>query len=204
MQRQRRFVLRTGHTRAGEQVGITASVGGNLAQQCVIRIRRADEDRGHIMAHRRLAERCGLFNRHVGYQHRVDAHPRALGIKFVDSAVEYQVGVHQQTNRNARVLLADRRQHLEALGWRHACGKRSQRRVLNGRAIRQRVRERDPQLQRIGTGFNQGVDNLQRLLRARIAQGDEGNERAFLAGFQLCKYVIVAFHQISPRAFRIS
>ena len=102
------------------------------------------------------------------------------------------------------MLLTDRGQHLKTLRWGDARGKGTQSGVLNGRAIRQRVRERDPQLQRIGTGFNQGVDDLQRLFRARIAQGDEGNERAFLAGFQFCKYVIVAFHQISPRAFRIS
>ena len=156
------------------------------------------------MAHRRLAEWGRLLNRHVCYQHGVDAHARTLGIELINTAVKDQVGVHQQADRNGRVLLADRRQHLETLGWRHAGGKCAQRRILDGRAICQRVRERNTQLQRVGTGFNQGIDNLQRLFRARVAQGDEGNERAFLAGLQLCKYVIVAFHQISPRAFRIS
>jgi hypothetical protein len=72
------------------------------------------------------------------------------------------------------MLLTDRRQHFEALGWRHARGKGAQRRILDGRAIRQRVGERDPQLQRIGTGFNQGVDDFQRLFRAgspRVTKG---------------------------------
>ena len=204
MQRQGGFILGTGHACAGEQVGIPGSVRGYLAQQFVISVRRADENRGDVVAHRCLTEWRRLLNRHVCHQNGVDAHASAFGVKLIDTAVEHQVGVHQQADRNGRVLLANRRQHLEALGRRHAGGECAQRRILDGRAIRQRIGERNTQLQRVGPGFNQGVDNLQRLFRTRIAQGDEGNERAFLAGFQLCKYVIVAFHQISPRAFRIS
>ena len=48
MQRQGGFILGTGHARAGEQVGIPASVRGNLAQQGVIGVRRADENRGDV------------------------------------------------------------------------------------------------------------------------------------------------------------
>ncbi len=59
----------------------------------------------------------------------------------------------------------------------------------------------DPQLQRIGTGFNQSVDNFLATAPGPIAQRRR-NERAFLAGFQLCKCVIVAFHQISPSCFQ--
>ncbi len=204
MQRQRGFVFRTGDACTGEQVGITPSVRGNLAQQNVIGIRWTDENRRNVVAHRRLTERRRLFNRHVCHQHRVDTHSGTFGIKFINTSAEHQVGVHQQADRNGRVLLTNCRQHFEALARRHARGKRAKRRVLDGRAIRQRIGEGNTQLQRVGTGINQGVDNLQRLLRAGVAQRHEGNERAFLAGFQLCKCVVVAFHQISPRAFRIS
>ena len=76
--------------------------------------------------------------------------------------MEHQIGVHQQPNGNGRVLLADGRQHLEALGRRDAGGESAQRRALDSGAIRQRIGEGDAQLQRVRTGFDQGVDNLQR------------------------------------------
>ena len=156
------------------------------------------------MAHRRLAERGGLFHRHVGHQHRVDADAGALGIERIDARAEDEVGIHQQADWDGRMLLADRRQHLKALRRGHSRGEGAQGRALDGRAVRQRVGERDPQFKGIGAAFDQRIDNFQRLLRSRIAKGDKGDEGAFLAIFQLGKQRLIAFHQISPRAFRMS
>lgn len=102
------------------------------------------------------------------------------------------------------MLLADGRQHLEALGRRDAGGEGAQRRALDGRAIRQRIGEGDAQLQRVRAGFDQGVDNLQRQRRVRIAQRHERDEGAFLAAFQTREQLLITFHQISPRAFKMS
>ena len=81
------------------------------------------------------------------------------------------------------MLVADRRQHFEALRRGDAGGKSAQCGTLNRRAVGQRVGEGDPQFQRIGAGFNQRIDDFQRLFRPRIAEGDEGNKGAFLAVF---------------------
>ena len=150
-----------------------------------------------------LAERRGLFHGHVCYRDRVDTNARAFCIELVNTTVEHRVGVHQQTNRNGRVLLADRRQHFKALGWGHACRKGAQGGVLDGRAIRQRIGERNTQLQRVGAGFNQGVDNLQRLLRAGVAQRNEGDERAF-GGISVQQIRYRSVPSDFPRAFKIS
>ncbi len=91
------------------------------------------------MTHCRLAERGRLFNGHIGNQNRIDAHARTLGVKFINATVKHQVSIHQQANRNGRVLLADRCQHLKTLRWRDASRKGAQGGVLNGRAICQRV-----------------------------------------------------------------
>lgn len=131
------------------------------------------------MAHRRLAERGGLFHRHVGHQHRVDADAGALGIERIDARAEDEVGIHQQADWDGRMLLADRRQHLKALRRGHSRGEGAQGRALDGRAVRQRVGERDPQFKGISAAFDQRIDNFQRLLRSRIAKGDKGDEGAF-------------------------
>ena len=125
MQRQRGFVFRTGDARTGEQVGVTSSVRGNLAQQIVIGIRWTDENRRDVVAHCRLTEWRRLFNGHVSHQHGVNAHAGALCVKRINTAAEHQIGVHQQADRNGRVLLTDRRQHFKALARRHARGKRA-------------------------------------------------------------------------------
>ncbi len=131
------------------------------------------------MAHRRPAERGGLFHRHVGHQHRVDADAGALGIERIDARAEDEVGIHQQADWDGRMLLADRRQHLKStapgsLPRRRRAGPRP-----DGRTVRQRVGERDPQFKGIGAAFDQRIDNFQRLLRSRIAKGDKGDEGAF-------------------------
>ncbi len=95
------------------------------------------------MAHR-PAERGGLFHRHVGHQHRVDADAGALGIERIDARAEDEVGIHQQADWDGRMLLADRRQHLKALRRGHSRGEGAQGRALDGRAVRQRVGERIP------------------------------------------------------------
>ncbi len=56
---------------------------------------------------------------------------------------------------------------------------------LDGRAVRQRVGERDPQFKGISAAFDQRIDNFQRLLRSRIAKGDKGDEGAFLGDFSV-------------------
>jgi hypothetical protein len=85
------------------------------------------------------------------------------------------------------MLLANRRQHLKALRRRHAAAKA--RRCAGWSGHPPAGRRRDPQLQRIGAAFNQRIDNFQRLLRSRIAKGDKGNERAFLAIFSCANSV---------------
>ncbi|MNF06689.1 hypothetical protein D3C80_2066940 [compost metagenome] len=75
--------------------------------------------------------------------------------------MEHQIGVHQQADRHAGVFLADSGQHFEALSRRDARGESAQRRTLNGWTVSQRIGERDTQLQRVGAGFNQGIDDLQ-------------------------------------------
>ncbi len=87
------------------------------------------------------------------------------------------------------MLVTDCRQHFEALRRGDAGGKSAQCGALNRRAVGQRVREGDPQFQRIGAGFNQRIDDFQRLLRPRIAEGDEGNKGAFLAVFNCANSV---------------
>lgn len=99
MQRQRRFVLRAGYTRTGEQVGIPATIGGNLAQQFIIGVWRADENSATLCRIAVSIERRRLFYRYVCHQNGVDTHARALGVKLINTTVKHQVGVHQQANR---------------------------------------------------------------------------------------------------------
>ena len=95
------------------------------------------------MAQRGLAEGRGLFNWHIGNQHRIDADFLALGIKLINAFVKHQIGIHQQANGNGRVFLANQCQHFKTLCRSHTCRKGAQSGVLNGRAIRQWVGEGD-------------------------------------------------------------
>jgi hypothetical protein len=58
------------------------------------------------------------------------------------------------------VFVANRRQHFKTLRRVNASGKGAQGCALNRRAIRQRIGERNPQLQGVGAGFNQRIDDL--------------------------------------------
>ncbi|MOA43129.1 hypothetical protein D3C78_1652510 [compost metagenome] len=112
------------------------------------------------MASCRRAERRGLFERYVRDQHGIYTGLRTALIKCVNTAVEHQVGVHQQANRNIRVLLTDRRQHFETVRWRNPRSESTQSCTLNGWAIGQRIREGDPQLQGICTVLHQRINDL--------------------------------------------
>ena len=59
------------------------------------------------------------------------------------------------------MLLANQRQHFKALRWCDAGGKRTQSGFLNGWAIGQRIGERNAELKRVGTGFNQRINDFQ-------------------------------------------
>lgn len=136
------------------------------------------------MAHRRTAERGGLFHRHVGHQHRVDADAGALGIERIDARAEDEVGIHQQADWDGRMLLADRRQHLKALRRGHSRGEGAQAAPRwSGRPPA--GRRKDPQFKGISAAFDQRIDNFQRLLRSRIAKGDKGDEGAFPGDFSV-------------------
>ena len=58
------------------------------------------------------------------------------------------------------MFVANRRQHFKTLRWIDTRGKGAQGCALNRRAIRQRIGERNPQLQGVGAGFNQRIDDL--------------------------------------------
>ena len=59
------------------------------------------------------------------------------------------------------MLLANQRQHFKALRRCNAGGKRSQGGFLYGRTVCQRIGERNAELKRVGTGFNQRINDFQ-------------------------------------------
>ena len=98
----------------------------------------------------------------VGDDERRGAGVACIGVEALPPVRLEQRGVRHRDERDAD-LAADRAQVLEALGGAHARGEGTLRSAPDHRAVRERIREREADLDQVGAACLGGARELRRL-----------------------------------------
>ena len=112
-----------------------------------------------------------------------------VGEKLVDAVDVDRIVIAHQHQRRGVVVLAKPAHHRQRLLQGHAGLQRAQPRRLDRRTVRHRIGEGHADLDDVGAGLRQRLDDLERGRRIRIAghqEGDEGRAALFLQFGEAC------------------
>ena len=149
------------------------------------RRRRQQEDRRDVARAQELRELAGLLRRIVDDEHTVDACRRGtVGEHGLAHRLD-RVRVTHQHDRRRAIACAKIANEREYVGESDVLGKRPLGRALDYRAVRHRIRERNAQLDHVGAGRGQRVEQRRHGCERRIAGGDVRNQRGAARCLQL-------------------
>ena len=185
-----RLILRAGDAVARNGVNVAAGVSGHALEDLAGGLGRGDEDRVDAGALGGGGEGVRLAHGDVGKQYAIGAGLLELGVEAVEAASVGDVGVDQHADRQVRVALADGAHLVEGLLHGRSPTQSADMSALDGGAVGDWVGERHAELECVGACFDDGGDELHRVVRVRVGQHDEGDERALPLG----KELLVARH----------
>ena len=136
----------------------------------------------------------GFEQRHVGDEHAVHPRLRRLRVEMVAAARHDEIGVGEDADRHRRMTRAESGEQSEAIRRPSPRRQRPRRSRLDHRPVGDRIGEGDADLQHVGAGLDQRVEDRRARFDRRIAEHDEGAERALLAR----EHLFVAAHRPSP------
>ena len=126
-----------------------------------------------------------LVGRQVDGEHAVDAGLRGSAGKGRVAHHLDRVEVAHQHDRRRRVPLPELAHHVEDVVQAGVVQQRTLAGALDHRAVGHRIRERDPEFDRVGAGGHQGVHQRHGDRAVRVAGGDERDQRLAPRGAQL-------------------
>ena len=164
-------------------------------QAHVIGSRRGQADKVDTCGLGRVAQLAVMLGGHVHHDQAVDASCLGIGNELRHAVFMDRVEIAHQHQRRVVVVLAELANHLQGfqqvlLGAQ--CADIGQ---LDGRAIGHRVGEGHAQLDHIGAGGRQALEDRQRGVIAGVASGDEGHQGGAVLFFKLRKAGLQAAHQ---------
>ena len=139
-----------------------------------------------------------LLQRAIHQQHAVDAGRHRLAGEARIAVDLERIEVTHQHDRRARITLAECSDPAQHVGQADAAGDRPLAGVLDHRAIGHRVGKRHSQLDQVGTRRNQRMHQRHRVLRRRIARGDERNQTGAAGRLERGEARIDAAHTVTP------
>jgi hypothetical protein len=181
----------TGHRHVVDEAGAAGQHGG---QAVVVGGRRGQADEVDACALRRLAQLVVVLRRQVDHDQAVDAGSLGVGDEALDAVDEDRVVVAHQHQRRALVAGAEFAHHLQGLGQRLLGPQRADIGELDGRTVGHRVGEGHAQLDHVGAGVRQALENLQGSLVVGVTGGDEGDQRGAVFLLEFGETVVQAAH----------
>ena len=139
---------------------------------------------------RRQAKLVVFLGRQIDDDQPVDAGRLRVGEELVDAVDVDRIVVAHQHDRRVVVALAELAHHGERLLQRLPGLERALRRRLDRGAVRHRIGERHAELDHVGAGRRQRLEDRERGLGIGIAGGEEGHQRGAALALQIGKAVV--------------
>ena len=127
--------------------------------------------------HRRQAQFGVFLRRQIDDDQAVDAGGLRIGEKLVDAIDVDRIVIAHQHQRRGVIVLAEPAHHLQRLLQGHAGLQRAQPGRLDRRTVRHRIGEGHADLDDVGAGLRQRLDDVERGRGIGIARHQESDER---------------------------
>ena len=158
-------------------------MGEHGRQPRVVRRRRREPDEIQPRLERRQAEFGVFLGRQIDDDQAIDAGRLRVGEKTLDAIDIDRVVIAHENERRRLVMRAEIGGERQRLGERRAGLERAQARGLDRRPIGHRIGEGHAELDHVGAGRRQRLQDRERSRKIGIAGHDEGHQRgAALAG----------------------
>src|SRR6266568_8267559 len=177
-------IFRAGNTGAGDEIEEAGGAGGDFSEALVSGSGSAKEDGVEMISGEDAAIVAGFFGCQVGGENAISTRGFGGGCEFFEAHLQNGIVVAEEDKRDiARwgARLADAADEIEDAGKRGARFQGAFGSALDGRAVGERIAERDAEFDDVGASFRKFQDKLLCGIQGRIASGDVRHD-AELAG----------------------
>ena len=192
---------RAGDARKRHIIDEAGSVFEHLGKPPVVGRGRGEADEIQARVARRDAQLGVLLGRQVDDNQPVDARSPGVGQKPFDSIDIDRVVIAHQNDGRRLVARAEVLDELERLPERRSAFERPKPRCLDRRAVGHRVGEGHADLDHVGPGGGQGLQDVERGRKVRVARHHKGHESGPPLGLQGGKTGVDTGGHAAPESF---